>query len=81
MNNMKSAPKDGSNILLKHYIRHYDNGNWSIIGTMWEECRWISNEKETGSKPHWEPWCGNSRIFTTDHIQEEDAIKWLPVPI
>lgn len=73
---IEQAPKDGSRILLLYHVKHYIRGEWQRDGTKWEECRWVSKERYTGSKPHWQPWCGNVRTETTNHIKEEDAIAW-----
>ena len=57
---MKTAPKDGTRVLVKYYLivaRGF--GNWVRSGEKWEECRWVSNKENTGSEPHWEPWCGS----------------------
>ena len=85
MNPMSTAPKD-KRILLKFWPLHYSPIRPSDYGwkrtpePKWEECRWVDDENQTGSKPHWEPWTGNPRVTTTEHIHPVDTIGWLPVP-
>jgi len=71
--NMDTAPKNGKRILL-HYKITYNTGD------KWEECRWISDQANTGSKPHWEPWGGAINSSTTHHITEAEAIEWRELP-
>lgn len=86
---MEDAPRDGSRVLLKYHVYHYKRGRgkvgfaggqWERDGEKWEEVRWISDKKATGSDPHWEPWRGNPRTRSTRHVLDEDAIGWLPRP-
>jgi len=78
---MITAPKDGTRILLHYNVRFYEDGTWPIVGTKWEECRWIADKARTGSEPHWEPWCGRASANTTAHISQEDCLAWLPLPL
>jgi len=89
MNLMSDAPQDGQCILLLFWPRLYKNKRVKGINfngyerttfPKWEECRWISNEARTGSPPHWEPWCGEKNTYSSQHINNKDAIGWLPVP-
>jgi len=80
---MLVAPKDGTRILL-----HYRTMRYCCVlfehtetGDKWEECWWVSDKEKTGSDPHWEPWCGEDRTRTTDHISPNRAIEWLPLPV
>lgn len=76
---MAQAPRTGTTILLLYRPQHYWAGKWHPTGTKWEQCRWMDNP-ESGSKPHWEPWCGSPKITTTQHIEEEDCLGWMPLP-
>lgn len=84
MNHLATAPKDGSCVLLWFYPRVASTRErFNYVRTpmpKWEECRWISDQEQTGSKPHWEPWCGDYRINTTEYINDEDVLGWLPLP-
>lgn len=51
---------------------------WHIAGERWEECHWV-NERD-GSPSHWEPWGGSTESRTTDHIPENYALAWSPLP-
>jgi hypothetical protein len=75
---INTAPKDGTRILLHYHVMHYIGRAWQRNGTKWEECRW--KETHMGSPAHWEPWCGNPRTRTTDHINPDSAIEWIPLP-
>lgn len=79
---INAAPLDGTRIILLHYVRHFVSHDeiYKRVGTAWVECRFISDKAQTGSDPHWEPWCGNEKPRTTKHIKPEDAIAWLPLP-
>ena len=79
---METAPVDGSTILLLYYTRLYSRKDGCYIreGAKWEECRFVSREKETGRRPHWQPWCGKPTAWTTDFIAPEDTIGWMPLP-
>lgn len=94
MYSMDSAPRDGSRILLKYWPLHYSRikdpkkayfyEGWARTPEpKWEECHWIGAEDERrlgGSNPHWEPWTGNPRTITTEHIRDENCIGWIPLP-
>lgn len=82
MSTKTQPPKDAQTVLLRYTTYGYNIHVHRDMptGDKWEECRWVSREKETGSKPHWEPWCGNARIWTTHHIEESDILDWLEVP-
>lgn len=58
----------------------FQSGSWQDDGEKWEECRWVSEKEKTGSDPHWQPWCGNSRTRTTGHISPDHALGWRPLP-
>lgn len=79
---MDTAPKDGTRVLLHYRVTPFDFRTYSfrVVGEKWEECRWVDDEKRTGSPPHWEPWCGTKRIHTTEHIHPDHAIGWRPLP-
>ena len=82
MNPMPTAPRDGTRFLMLRNVRHFSgrycgshDEMWPVVGTKWEECRW-----DTALTPSWKPWCGTPRATTTDCIDEEDALGWLPLP-
>jgi hypothetical protein len=79
---MVDAPRDGTRVLLKYKTRAYlnDRAGWGFSGEKWEECRGVSDKDRTGSDPHWQPWCGNARTHTTEHIRDEDTLEWMPLP-
>jgi len=79
---IEHAPTDGTRVLLHHNTRHFDRatGSFLVTGTKWQECRYIDELAETGSPAHWQPWTGVDKIRTTEHIQPEDALAWLPLP-
>ncbi len=80
---ISTAPKDGTRILLQYHTRHFKSYGQphQVTGTKWEECRFFDDKAITGSAPHWEPWTGNDRIRTTNHINPADVLAWLPLPI
>lgn len=71
MNNMDTAPKDGTRILINRKYYSYVNGKWEWEGTQVIEC-WYDTKDEI-----WRPFCGNFETMSTDFI---DPISWSPVP-
>lgn len=82
---MIEPPKD-RRILLHFYPRLYYTRR-NILGRQqggyentpepkWEECRWVDNKEQTGSDAHWEPWTGDSKTHTSEHIRPEQVIGW-----
>lgn len=53
---------------------------WMPSGEKWEECFWRDETEATGSPPHWEPWAGSFKTFTTHHIAERHALGWVELP-
>lgn len=81
VNPMVDAPRDGSRILLYYYAVGYFTGTKKRIGPKWEECLWVGDSEATGSGAYWKPWCGSDKTTTTERIDDDDAIAWVPIPI
>lgn len=74
---MSSAPKDGTRILVQYWGYLYQGRDWlRTTYPIWSEARWVKKY----APAHWEPWCGEYNTYSTEHILEKDAIAWLPLP-
>jgi hypothetical protein len=82
MRPMYCAPEGEARILLcyRPRLHSFNSGEWESQGPTWMECRWVSDEEKTGSPAHYEPWCGNPRTHSSEHIRLENCLGWLPVP-
>lgn len=74
---INNLPKDGRTVLIQYSCKDWKG---RPKGTKWEECRWVSRQEQTGSPPHWEPWCGSADTSCTHHIPERDVVAAMPVP-
>lgn len=71
MLDMRTAPRDGTRILIKcqtfGYVR--EMGRYTPSGTKWQECRFKDGK--------WVVWCGNARTQSTESV---DPWGWAPSP-
>lgn len=71
MSAMDTAPEDGTRVLIKTHVYHFDG--WGTPhqrgGTTVIEC-WFRGGK-------WQAWCGKASISSTQFI---DPISWAPIP-
>lgn len=81
MDNIKTAPKDGTRILVNHTTYGYDRDtdSYQPTGEKWTDCRWVM--RSIWGDSHWEEWAGDKNIYSTNEINEEDINGWIPLPI
>ena len=73
MKDMKSAPKNGTRILIQRWSRSWSREQNKFIrrGTEITECFWDAEDEK------WRVWCGNYASQTTDWV---DPIAWMKRP-
>lgn len=82
IHSMATAPQDRT-IIVQYYPSHFHSWEVGYVNTSypkWEEVRWISDKEQTGSEPHWEPWCGELTVRSTNHISPGQCLGWVEVP-
>tara|TARA_B100001146_G_C16164449_1_gene427212 strand:+ start:1320 stop:1568 length:249 start_codon:yes stop_codon:yes gene_type:complete len=75
-------PKDGSRVLIRYYHKGFNFRSKSYERypePTWREA-WWKDKDLSGSKPHWQPWCGSYRVSSTHHIMDEDIVDWMELP-
>lgn len=76
---METAPRDGTRILIKHWVWAYDFLWGEQVRTKAmtiSECWWVK-AKNRWEQGHWEHWRGNVRTHIETII---DPIAWCHIP-
>jgi hypothetical protein len=78
VNKIADAPHDGTRILIRYKVYHFEGHHWVPTGSKWEECRFFPFH--SSGEARWQPWCGKGTVCSTQIIAEADIIDWQFLP-